>query len=145
MARNCRSDNMTRIETISFSAMEKLRRFSLRSWKVGITGFLAVVLMLWAMVIACHRTVQLIPGSTIKDDHKLVNLEMDNARFEVSSQPTLQPGVDYWLTPALNHGALCLMVSVGHRTELFDVMSKAPSATSEELAAQAGLNERYVR
>ncbi len=46
---------------------------------------------------------------------------------------------------ALNHGALCLMVSVGHRTELFDVMSKLPPATSEEIAAQAGLNERYVR
>jgi 2-polyprenyl-3-methyl-5-hydroxy-6-metoxy-1,4-benzoquinol methylase len=37
------------------------------------------------------------------------------------------------------------MVSVGHRTGLFNVMSKLPSATSEELAAQAGLNERYVR
>jgi ubiquinone/menaquinone biosynthesis C-methylase UbiE len=49
------------------------------------------------------------------------------------------------LLTALNHGALCLMVSVGHRTGLFDVMSKLPPATSEELAAQAGLNERYVR
>jgi 2-polyprenyl-3-methyl-5-hydroxy-6-metoxy-1,4-benzoquinol methylase len=49
------------------------------------------------------------------------------------------------LLTALNHGALCLMVSVGHRTGLFDVMSKAPPATSEELATQAGLNERYVR
>jgi 2-polyprenyl-3-methyl-5-hydroxy-6-metoxy-1,4-benzoquinol methylase len=49
------------------------------------------------------------------------------------------------LLTALNHGALCLMVSVGHRTGLFDVMSTLPPATSEELAAQAGLNERYVR
>ena len=46
---------------------------------------------------------------------------------------------------ALNDGALCLMVSVGHRTGLFDVMSQSPPATSEELAARAGLNERYVR
>ena len=46
---------------------------------------------------------------------------------------------------ALNNGALCLMVSVGHRTGLFDVMSKLPPATSEEIAARAGLNERYVR
>ena len=37
------------------------------------------------------------------------------------------------------------MVSVGHRTGLFDVMSQSPPATSEELAARAGLNERYVR
>jgi 2-polyprenyl-3-methyl-5-hydroxy-6-metoxy-1,4-benzoquinol methylase len=49
------------------------------------------------------------------------------------------------LLGALNHGALCLMVSVGHRTGLFDAMSKLPPVTSEELAAQAGLNERYVR
>jgi ubiquinone/menaquinone biosynthesis C-methylase UbiE len=46
---------------------------------------------------------------------------------------------------ALNNGALCLMVSVGHRTGLFDVMRKSPPATSEEIAARAGLNERYVR
>ena len=46
---------------------------------------------------------------------------------------------------ALNHGALCLMVSIGHRTGLFDVMSQFPPATSEEIAARAGLNERYVR
>lgn len=49
------------------------------------------------------------------------------------------------LLAALNDGALCLMVSVGHRTGLFDVMSQSPTATSEELAAGAGLNERYVR
>ena len=48
------------------------------------------------------------------------------------------------LLGALNDGALCLMVSVGHRTGLFDVMSASP-ATSEEIAARAGLNERYVR
>jgi ubiquinone/menaquinone biosynthesis C-methylase UbiE len=46
---------------------------------------------------------------------------------------------------ALNSGALCLMVSVGHRTGLFDVMSKLPPATSEEIAGRARLNERYVR
>jgi len=45
----------------------------------------------------------------------------------------------------LNSGALCLMVSVGHRTGLFDVMSKLPPTTSEAIAAQARLNERYVR
>jgi 2-polyprenyl-3-methyl-5-hydroxy-6-metoxy-1,4-benzoquinol methylase len=49
------------------------------------------------------------------------------------------------LLAALNDGALCLMVSVGHRTGLFDVMSQSPPATSQELASRAGLNERYVR
>jgi ubiquinone/menaquinone biosynthesis C-methylase UbiE len=46
---------------------------------------------------------------------------------------------------ALNNGALCLMVSIGHRTGLFDIMSQSPPARSEEIAARAGLNERYVR
>lgn len=46
---------------------------------------------------------------------------------------------------ALNHGALCLMASIGHRTGLFDAMSKLSPATSEEIARQSGLNARYVR
>lgn len=45
----------------------------------------------------------------------------------------------------LNHGALALMVSIGHRTELFDAMAGMPPATSEAIARTAGLNERYVR
>jgi 2-polyprenyl-3-methyl-5-hydroxy-6-metoxy-1,4-benzoquinol methylase len=49
------------------------------------------------------------------------------------------------LLTALNNGALCLMVSIGHRTGLFDIMSQSPATRSEELAARAGLNERYVR
>jgi 2-polyprenyl-3-methyl-5-hydroxy-6-metoxy-1,4-benzoquinol methylase len=46
---------------------------------------------------------------------------------------------------ALNNGALCLMVSIGHRTGLFDVMSRLAPARSDEIANRAGLNERYVR
>lgn len=46
---------------------------------------------------------------------------------------------------ALNNGALCMMTSVGHRTGLFDAMRGLPKSTSEQIAAQAGLNERYVR
>jgi 2-polyprenyl-3-methyl-5-hydroxy-6-metoxy-1,4-benzoquinol methylase len=49
------------------------------------------------------------------------------------------------LLTTLNNGALCLMVSIGHRTGLFDVMSTLPPSTSEEIARAAGLNERYVR
>ena len=49
------------------------------------------------------------------------------------------------LLTTLNDGALCLMISVGHRTGLLDAMRDAASATSAEIAAEAGLNERYVR
>jgi 2-polyprenyl-3-methyl-5-hydroxy-6-metoxy-1,4-benzoquinol methylase len=49
------------------------------------------------------------------------------------------------LLTALNHAAQCLMMSVAHRTGLFDTMSTMPPATSAEIAARAGLHERYVR
>ncbi len=45
----------------------------------------------------------------------------------------------------LNHGALAVMISIGHRTGLFDAMADLPPSTSTEIAAKAGLNERYVR
>jgi SAM-dependent methyltransferase len=46
---------------------------------------------------------------------------------------------------SLNHGGLCLMVSIGHRTGLFDVMRDLPPSTSGDIARAANLNERYVR
>jgi 2-polyprenyl-3-methyl-5-hydroxy-6-metoxy-1,4-benzoquinol methylase len=45
----------------------------------------------------------------------------------------------------LNSGALALMTSIGHRTELFDTMAEMPPSTSQQIADAAGLNERYVR
>lgn len=44
-----------------------------------------------------------------------------------------------------NSGALSLMISIGHRTELFDTMAELPPSTSQQIADLAGLNERYVR
>jgi SAM-dependent methyltransferase len=49
------------------------------------------------------------------------------------------------LVRTLNQGALGLMISLGHRAGLFDVLATLPPSTSEEIAARAGLNERYVR
>ena len=45
----------------------------------------------------------------------------------------------------LNDGALAVMISVGHRTGLFDALAELDGATSQELADSAGLDERYVR
>jgi ubiquinone/menaquinone biosynthesis C-methylase UbiE len=49
------------------------------------------------------------------------------------------------LLGTLNQGALCLMISVGHRTGLFDALRESAPATSAEIAVNAKLNERYVR
>jgi len=45
----------------------------------------------------------------------------------------------------LNGGSLALMVSIGHRTGLFDTMAPMGAVTSEELAEASQLNERYIR
>jgi SAM-dependent methyltransferase len=49
------------------------------------------------------------------------------------------------LMGVLNDGALSLMLSVGHRTGLFDAMASMPPSTSAQIAMAAGLDERYVR
>jgi 2-polyprenyl-3-methyl-5-hydroxy-6-metoxy-1,4-benzoquinol methylase len=49
------------------------------------------------------------------------------------------------LKGVLNDGALCLMISVGHRVGLFDALRDQPPSSSEAIAARAGLAERYVR
>ena len=45
----------------------------------------------------------------------------------------------------LNAASLSLMISVGHQTGLFDTLASLPSSTSEQIAAAAGLQDRYVR
>jgi 2-polyprenyl-3-methyl-5-hydroxy-6-metoxy-1,4-benzoquinol methylase len=45
----------------------------------------------------------------------------------------------------LNHASAAFMISVGHRTGLFETMRHLPRATSQEIAEAAELNERYVR
>ncbi len=45
----------------------------------------------------------------------------------------------------LNNAMLGLMMSIGHRTRLFDRMAELPPSNSETIAEAVGLNERYVR
>jgi len=45
----------------------------------------------------------------------------------------------------LNDASLSLLVSIGHQVGLFDAMAGLPPSTSDEIAAAAGLEERYVR
>jgi 2-polyprenyl-3-methyl-5-hydroxy-6-metoxy-1,4-benzoquinol methylase len=45
----------------------------------------------------------------------------------------------------LNSGAVAAMISIGHRTGLFDTLADLPPSTSAEIAEAAELNERYVR
>lgn len=49
------------------------------------------------------------------------------------------------LATALNQACLTLMISLGHRTGLFDKLAHLPPSSSAAIAAASGLSERYVR
>lgn len=49
------------------------------------------------------------------------------------------------LLDVINHGAVTIGLSVGHRTGLFDALAALPPSSSEAIADTAGLDERYVR
>ena len=49
------------------------------------------------------------------------------------------------LIDTLNESAIALMISIGHRTSLFDTMASLPPSTSLAIADFANLQERYVR
>lgn len=65
----------------------------------------------------------------------------------VDSTASAQSQADFGerMLDILNDGMLALMISVGHKTGLFDTLSVLPPATSTEVAAAADLDERYVR
>ncbi len=66
----------------------------------------------------------------------MASTSYDESRAEAFAERMLE---------TLNGAAVAVMVSVGHRTGLFDALAETSSATSQELADAAGLNERYVR
>jgi hypothetical protein len=61
---------------------------------------------------------------------------LERAAAEVFSERVLQ---------IINDGSLALMLSIGHRTGLFDTMAAMPPAPAAAVARTAHLSERYVR
>lgn len=45
----------------------------------------------------------------------------------------------------LNSGMLSLMISIGYKTGLFDIISELKPSTSQEISQATKLNERYIR
>ena len=64
------------------------------------------------------------------------NQDYDNSRAEVFASKMFQ---------FLNGGMLSLMISIGYKTGLFDIISQLKPSTSQEISKAAKLNERYVR
>ena len=61
---------------------------------------------------------------------------LDTAKSEAFAQS---------LVEIMNHSGLALMLSLGHRTGLFDVLARLERATCPAIAEAAELSERYVR
>lgn len=72
----------------------------------------------------------------IDDVPDIADSEVDAARVEAFGQGLLE---------ILNHAGTALMISIGHRTGLFDALAELPPSDSREIAQAAGLQERYVR
>lgn len=73
---------------------------------------------------------------------------MDTAQVAQSTHQFDQAKADLFaegLLDALNKSALSVMISLGHRLGLFDVMAELPACSSVQLAKASGLNERYLR
>ena len=51
----------------------------------------------------------------------------------------------YRIARTLNAGFTSMMISIGHRTGLFDTLAALPPSTSAQIATAASLSERYVR
>jgi len=66
----------------------------------------------------------------------MTTCELDQAKVDAFAQR---------MVAGLNHAALALMTSLGHRTGLFDAMAGLDAVGTHAIAARAGLNERYVR
>lgn len=49
------------------------------------------------------------------------------------------------LVLTLNNAATALMISLGHRTGLFDVMADLPASGVRQIAEASGQNERYIK
>jgi 2-polyprenyl-3-methyl-5-hydroxy-6-metoxy-1,4-benzoquinol methylase len=61
---------------------------------------------------------------------------IDQARSEAFAE---------YMLGVLNHAALSLMISIGQKTRLFDLLAQLPPSTSEQIAQAGRLHERYVR
>src|SRR5262245_55745959 len=66
----------------------------------------------------------------------LATSSFDQARSEAFAERMMD---------VLNGAGITLMLSIGHQVGLFDAMGDGAAATSAQIAAAAGLHERYVR
>lgn len=70
---------------------------------------------------------------------------MQNPALKTDYMPGDAEAFQERVSEIINSGAQAVMISIGHRTGLFDVMARMPAASSAKIAERAQLAERYVR
>ncbi|MBA1145882.1 class I SAM-dependent methyltransferase [Ectothiorhodospiraceae bacterium WFHF3C12] len=62
-----------------------------------------------------------------------------------AADPSAVEGFEGRIVNALNEAGMLLMMSLGHRLGLFNILADGHAVNSASLAAESGCNERYVR
>ncbi|HEX8256146.1 MAG TPA: methyltransferase domain-containing protein [Allosphingosinicella sp.] len=79
----------------------------------------------------------------------MCNMGAALATMEAAAAPAAMDAAEQEFSARLlamvNHATAGMMISIGHRTGLYEAMKAGGAMTSVELAAKAGLDERYVR
>lgn len=70
---------------------------------------------------------------------------METIAAKALAQETSTSMFEERMLVALNEAGMLLLVSLGHRARLFDVLVNGDALTAGQIAELAGLNERYVR
>jgi len=65
--------------------------------------------------------------------------------LDAPAQPTTEERFFERIAQVLDHGAVAVMLSVGHRAGLFDLLRGRAALSSQELATASGYAERYLR
>jgi 2-polyprenyl-3-methyl-5-hydroxy-6-metoxy-1,4-benzoquinol methylase len=68
-----------------------------------------------------------------------------NEQTWIQGENIMSDNFSEYLIDTINKGALSLMLSIGHRAKLFDLMSTLPPSSIKEIAEKSKLNERYVK
>lgn len=67
------------------------------------------------------------------------------AKIQMPAENDIADAFQQRMCSIVNTGAQSVMISIGHRSGLFDVMAKLKPKTSQEIANSAELDESYVR
>jgi 2-polyprenyl-3-methyl-5-hydroxy-6-metoxy-1,4-benzoquinol methylase len=90
---------------------------------------------------AVHGIAGMLPRTLAFTEDTMPDAQLQDTVFDAHTAAAFNERI----AGVLDHGAAAVMLSIGHRTGLFDVMSDGVARTSSELAAAGGFAERYVR